>query len=122
MKRFKRITGSIIASITVLAAIPLAANAEWRQSNSGWWYSQGGSYATNWTQIDGQWYYFDSNGYMKTGWVKDNGNWYYLNGDGTMAHDTIIDGYYLNSNGTISTDQTSASSSSSTSSGIWSCH
>lgn len=116
MKRFKRITGSIIASITVLAAMPLAANAEWRQNNTGWWYSQGQSYATNWAKIDGQWYYFDSNGYMKTGWIKDNGNLYYLNGDGTMAYDTTINGYYINSNGIASLDKASVSS------GTWSCH
>lgn len=116
MKRLKKITASFITSITVLAVIPVAAQAEWRQDNNGWWYSKGSSYATTWTKIDGQWYYFDSNGYMKTGWVKDNGSWYYLYGDGTMAHDTTIQGYYLNSAGTISSDQTSASS------GIWSCH
>ena len=116
MKIFKRITGSIVATIIVLASAPLAANAEWRQSNNGWWYSQGSSYATNWAKIDGQWYYFDFNGYMKTGWIKDNGNWYYLNKDGTMAYDTIIDGYYINSNGIISSDETSISSD------TWSCH
>ena len=117
MKRFKRITGGLIASMTILVAVPLAANAEWRQNNTGWWYSQGSSYAIGWTRIDGQWYYFDSNGYMKTGWVEDNENWYYLYGDGTMAYNTAIDGYYLNSSGTISSEQTS-----SVSSGTWSCH
>jgi glucan-binding YG repeat protein len=102
MKIFKRITANMIASLTILAAVPLAANAEWRQDNNGWWYSQGSSYATSWMKIDEQWYYFDSNGYMKTGWVQDNGNWYYLNGDGTLARDTTIEGYSLNGNGNIS--------------------
>lgn len=111
MKIFKWTTTCVVASIAILSVVPLAAHAQWRQSNNGWLYSQGGSYATNWSKIDGQWYYFDSNGLMKTGWLKDNGNWYYLNEDGTMAHDTVIDGYYLNGNGTISSEQ-----------GSFSCH
>lgn len=102
MKKFKILMGSFITALTLLAVTPVAAHAEWREDSNGWWYSQGNSYATNWTKINGQWYYFDSNGYMKTGWVKDNENWYYFYGDGTMAHDTTIEGYYLNSSGNIS--------------------
>ncbi|MVX63698.1 hypothetical protein GKZ28_08315 [Clostridium chromiireducens] len=116
MKRFKRITTAMIASITLLAVVPVAAHAEWRESSSGWWYSQGNSYATGLRNIDGQLYYFDSNGYMKTGWIEDDENWYYFNEDGTMAHDTTIEGYYLNSDGTISSEVASISS------GTFSCH
>ncbi|WP_160692268.1 hypothetical protein [Clostridium sp. C2-6-12] len=116
MKMLKKITGSIIVSITVLVAMPLTANAEWKQNNKGWWYSQGQSYATNWVKIDGQWYYFDLNGYMKIGWIKDNENWYYLYEDGTMAYNTIVDGYYLNASGAMSSKQISAYSD------TWSCH
>ena len=37
---------------------------------------------------------------METGWLQeDNGKWYYLNNDGSMAHDTVIDGYKLGSDG-----------------------
>lgn len=37
---------------------------------------------------------------MKKGWQKIDGIWYYFyGGDGTMAHDTWINGYYVNSNG-----------------------
>lgn len=61
---------------------------------------------------------------MQTGWVCSNGNWYYFYGDGTMAHDTTIDGYYLNSAGawtksmptTTSTSYTGGNSSFSASS------
>lgn len=42
---------------------------------------------------------------MKTGWVNDNATWYYLYGDGTMAHYKKIEGYYLNSNGNISSTE-----------------
>ena len=101
MKKFKILMGSFAATVMLLAVVPVAAHAEWKQNNTGWWYSQGNSYATSWAKIDGQWYYFNSNGYMMTGWVNDGGTWYYLNGDGSMAHDTTIDGYYLNSNGSM---------------------
>lgn len=52
----------------------------WLQTPSGWRYRTGTTtYVTNqWQQINGLWYYFDSNGYMKTGWVSLNGVWYYL--------------------------------------------
>jgi hypothetical protein len=103
MKRFKRILASFVTVLTLLAITPMAAHAEWKQSGDSWWYSQGSSYATGWTQINGQWYYFDSNGYMKTGWVYDSGNWYYFYGEGIMAHDTKIDGCYLNSSGAWTT-------------------
>lgn len=103
MKKFKRIIASLITLISLLTINPVVAHAEWKQSGNSWWYSQGSSYATNWTQINGQWYYFDSNGYMKTGWLYDSGNWFYLYGNGTMAHDTKIDGSYLNSTGAWTT-------------------
>lgn len=101
MKRLKKLTAGFALAIALLAIAPSGVNAEWKKDNNGWWYSQGSSYATNWAKINGQWYYFDSNGYMKTGWISDNGSWYYLNTDGTMAHDTTINGLYVNSDGTI---------------------
>ncbi len=104
MKKFKILIGSFVASVTLLSVAPVAAHAEWKQNNTGWWYSQGSSYSTSWAKINGQWYYFDSNGYMKTGWVKDGVNWYYLNSDGAMAHDTTIEGYHLNSSGMMEDD------------------
>lgn len=116
MKKFKKITVSFVISITLLSVVPVAAQAEWKQSNNGWWYSHGSSYAIGWTSINGQWYYFDSNGYMKTGWINDNGNWYYFYDNGAMAHDITIDGYYLDSTGTISSYQTAGLS------GTYSCH
>lgn len=104
MQKFKRLLAGVITFITLLAVTPVAAHAEWRQGNNGWWYSQGGSsYATGWSKIDGKWYYFDSNGYMKTGWLYNSGNWFYLYGNGEMARDTKIDGYYLNSYGAWTT-------------------
>ncbi len=112
MQKFKRLLAGVITFITLLAVTPMAAHAEWRQGNNGWWYSQGdSSYATGWTQIGDKWYYFDSNGYMKTGWLYDNGNWLYLNSDGTMAHDCYIGNYYLNSYGAWTTNVPTQTSS-----------
>lgn len=67
-KSIKKLIALTMISATLLGVSSVGANAEWRESGNNWWYSQGSSYATGWTQIDGQWYYFNSNGYMKTAW------------------------------------------------------
>ena len=33
------------------------------------------------------------------GWYQEGDAWYYLNPDGSMAHDTVVDGYTVDSNG-----------------------
>lgn len=67
-----------------------------------------GKRAMKWTKIIDNgienWYYFNNNtklGGMVTGWFKDppTNNWYYFNTNGTMAHDTIVDGCKLGSDG-----------------------
>ncbi|GAA0076525.1 hypothetical protein UT300005_09030 [Clostridium sp. CTA-5] len=63
-----------------------------------------GAMLTGWQRINGYWYYFNplSDGYkgiMKRGWINEGGNWYYLYYDGTMASNTTINGYYVNSSG-----------------------
>lgn len=87
----KKIITMGLITTSILAVVPVGANAEWRQSNTGWWYSKAnGGYSIGWDKIGNSWYYFDDNGYMKAGWVKDNGNWYYLKADGTMATGTVL--------------------------------
>lgn len=60
---------------------------------------------TGWQYIDGDWFYFNpaSDGYsgvMKRAcWTYIDGNWYYFYYDGTMARNTYVDGYYVNSSG-----------------------
>ena len=82
----------------------------------------------NW-QLDGnRWIYLNNDGSMKTsGWYWLDGNndgiaeCYYFYPDGTMASDTDIDGYYVNSdgkwveNGSVKTKSTGAGTSSVTS-------
>jgi hypothetical protein len=78
LKLTKAIASSlIVASVLVLS--PIGVSASWRQDNRGWWYTEGHSWSVGWRLIDGKWYYFGQDGYM--------------------AHDTIIDGYKIDSNG-----------------------
>lgn len=78
-KLLKKIVTLTIIGTTLLTALPIGASAEWRSDNVGWWYSQGTSYPIGWKLIDHNWYYFNSNSYM--------------------AHNTMVDGYYIDSSG-----------------------
>lgn len=74
----------------------------WLNLNNNWYYlNLDGSMATGWQHIGYYWYYLDYDGKMRTGWLKDSdGKYYYLyESSGSMAHDTIINGYKLGSNG-----------------------
>jgi len=46
----------------------------------------------SWKQVDGDWYYMDSDGDKETGWIQDDttGKWYYCNQDGVMQKNTHI--------------------------------
>ena len=81
MKKLKltKVIASVLIVASVLAFNPIGASAEWKQDNTGWWYTEGSSYTTGWKLFDGNWYYFNSDGYM--------------------AHDTTIDGCKLGSDG-----------------------
>ncbi|WP_315081524.1 cell wall-binding protein [uncultured Clostridium sp.] len=77
--RLKKVMASALIVTSILALKPIGASAEWKNDNTGWWYSEGNSYSVGWRLIDGIWYYFYPNGYM--------------------AKDTTVDGSILNSNG-----------------------
>jgi len=87
MKKIQKMIASVVALMTLLAITPMAAHAEWKSNYTGWWYTEGNTWATGWRYINGNWYYFYSDGYM--------------------AHDTTIDRYYVNSSGAWTTNQTS---------------
>lgn len=82
MKILKKTLIGFLCSISILVIHSIGANAEWKQDSNGWWYAENNSWDTGWKQINNQWYYFGQDGYM--------------------AHDTIIDNYYLNSDGIYS--------------------
>ena len=84
MNKFRKIVSSFIVLLSIMAINPVLANAEWRSDTTGWWYTEGSSWATGWKYIDENWYYFHSDGYM--------------------AHNCWIGNYYLNSNGAWTTD------------------
>ncbi|MBY6836825.1 hypothetical protein FDG50_05855 [Clostridium botulinum] len=99
MKNLKKLLLVLLVFCGLSIINSIQANAAWRQNSTGWWYTDGNSWVTGWKNINNEWYYFDSTGYMKTGWIYDNGNWFYTYSNGTMASNTKINGYYLNSNG-----------------------
>ena len=79
IKLKKLIINSLLSLSLISIVSPIKVEAAWKSNSTGWWYTEGSSYATGWRLIDGNWYYFYNNGYM--------------------AYDTTIDGYYLNSSG-----------------------
>lgn len=81
MKKLKltKLIASTLIVASVLALNPIGASAEWKKDSTGWWYVEGNSWITGWKQIDGKWYYFNTNGYM--------------------AYDTVIGTYKLGSDG-----------------------
>lgn len=83
MKKFQKIIASVVTLIILLPITTMEAHAEWKLDSTGWWYTEGNTWATGWRYINGNWYYFYSDGYM--------------------AHNTTINGYYVNSNGAWTT-------------------
>jgi glucan-binding YG repeat protein len=73
-----------------------ADNVRW------WWQNSDGTWpASQWKDINGQWYYFDAEGYMATGWIEVDGSSYYLDlSSGIMyANARTPDGYWVDANG-----------------------
>lgn len=81
--KLTKIIASTLIAISVLALNPIGASAEWSHNvRKGYWYTEGDSWATGWRNIDGTWYYFDSDGYsVKDGWKLIDGKWYYFRRD-----------------------------------------
>jgi GH24 family phage-related lysozyme (muramidase) len=59
---------------------------------------------TGWQQVEGKWYYLNSNGTMVTGWLKENDKWYYLDNNGVMKVGWLQDNnkrFYLGKDGVM---------------------
>ena len=101
MNLIKKLLRSVsVVAVSALLALPvMAADAQWKRNDKGWWYEEAnGAYPTNqWKLINNKWYYFDNIGYMlENRWV---GN-YYVGADGAMLVSTSTpDGYYVDATG-----------------------
>ena len=101
MNLIKKLLCSVSAvAVSAFLAVPvMAADAQWKRNDKGWWYEEAnGAYPTSqWKLINNKWYYFDNIGYMlENRWV---GN-YYVGADGAMLVSTSTpDGYYVDATG-----------------------
>lgn len=115
MKRtiIKRLLGTGLSLCSLALLMPQGAMAAWKQNSTGYWYSEGNSWAVGWRYIDGCWYYFNSDGYMKTSsWIETNGKWYFVSDTGSMLRSTTVDGYVLGTDGAWIKDGSNSSSNS----------
>lgn len=89
MKRnfIKKTICLVLLSITLLGTLTIGVSAEWKQDSTGWWYTEGNSYATGWRSINNKWYYFNNNGYMVTNNYVGN---YFLDNNGVWVQNTNI--------------------------------
>ncbi|WP_270501732.1 hypothetical protein [Clostridium butyricum] len=99
--RILKITTLTLALTNLIGLTPIKANAEWKVSGSGWYYTDSTeNVVTGWQQIDGNWYYMWSDGTMaKNTWIENGDKWYYLGNSGAMVYNTVIDGYTIGNNG-----------------------
>ncbi len=88
LKLTKVIAGALVVA-SVLLLKPIGASAEWKQDKTGWWYSEGSSWATGWRVIDGSLYYFDTRGYMLGSTPNEFRSEYGFNSSGQFANVTI---------------------------------
>ncbi len=88
MKKLTKVIVTTLAMASILALNPIGVNAEWKQNDKGWWYTEGDSWSVGWRVIDGHLYYFDTMGYMFNTPRMFSGS-YGLNSDGQFMNVTI---------------------------------
>lgn len=112
MKRIvRKLATAILAGALAFSMVPATVQAVgWKQNKNGyWWQENDYSYPKNqWKTIYGKQYHFNSGGYMDTDWTKVDGKWYYLGGKNDGAKKTYwykVRGkyYWLGSNGVMRT-------------------
>jgi glucan-binding YG repeat protein len=99
----KRATGfTLIFIISCLLSVFPAFAGDWKQTDEDEWQYilDDGSKATGWLELDGHYFYLDSDGNRNEDrWIKDKGSWYYLAEDGILATDQWVDNYYVDTQG-----------------------
>lgn len=66
---------------------------------SYYYFDSEGSVATGFTTIDQNTYYFNASGKMATGWIQIDGTYYFFNASGNMKTSSWQGNYYLNAEG-----------------------
>jgi len=107
-KNGKALTGwqTINGKVYCFDSIGGAFASGWKQNAKNEWLflSSDGSAVTGWKDIKSkgntQRYYFNTYGIMVAGkWLQIDGKWYYFNTDGSLARSTKIDEYEVDANG-----------------------
>ena len=80
---------SVLAGFSANAASYENGAGRWVESNGNYWYENpdGTWPASGWQEIDGSWYFFNSQGYRQTGWILWKNQQYYCDSDGKMLVD-----------------------------------
>lgn len=75
----------------------------WSNINGNWYYfDEDGNQAFGWQTINDKLYYFNQWGRMVSGWTLISGNWYYFDVNDGMQKGWILDNsYYLDENGVM---------------------
>ena len=78
----------------------------WTEDENGWTYrDEDGIPVSQWKEINGAWYKFDSEGYILTNeWIAQEDKWYWLKSDGAMAKGwQLINGkwYFFHEDGSM---------------------
>ena len=63
-----------------------------KQGNDWYWITASGAAATDWTLVNGVWYYMDlaSSKMQTTGWFKHKDDWYWITGSGAAATGWVL--------------------------------
>lgn len=76
----------------------------WIENSGFWYYANPGDHlaVAQWQEIEGKWYFFNTQGVMVTGWVEWNKKRYYCSQDGAMLTDSVTpDGYRVGTDGAV---------------------
>jgi hypothetical protein len=94
--KLKRLAAALLSVLIISSAGQMSVAADWEEADGNTYYTEDGTYAKGFTEIDGETYYFKSaTGAMATGWLKINGDYYYFSKTtGKMLHSNTykIDG------------------------------
>ena len=107
MKRafLNKLIAVAVISTTLITMAPMRVSAAWMKDNqNNWKYSEWYGPVVGWKQINGLWYYFNSDGIMQTGVVQVAGKIYLLSESGVMqTGEAVINGvlYKFDSSGAI---------------------